>query len=413
MTSDRAALTIQAVRPMRELIFHVGPHKTGSTALQKYLYDNRHEISESGTYVPRIISPDNSLNSWYMVFVGACSTRRLATYHNAIRGSHDEAACADMQRRFAGALRSELQRASELGMERVILSTEEVAFFANDDWNSLYQILLQYFDNLSFYYYLRNPYERIASDLQQALKGGSVLRPEVFEQIGGQDLPRIVSMEPADDYRTRIRLYIRPYLYDRTKASEGGEGWNVISDFCGYTGIPLAGDLTRYSRVNARISAQMMSVVNDINQRIPAIQPNKVYNPIRHHIHNAIEAYRWTEFDTPFRFTSKDLRLLAPSQEEAKSKLISYCTQQDWITLIYDQIYEQKPDPLEDDRSSLEVSYELPQSYYVNALCHFWAYLRSIQLKIDSASRLVSGNAYTTSQEDTQVGPSLEAASPV
>lgn len=366
---------------MQELIFHVGPHKTGSTALQRYMYANRQAIIDSGTYLPSPIGPGHSINSWYLVFVGTRSARRLATYHNAIRGRHDATACEELKPRFTEALIAEFHRAAQLGVERVVLSSEEVSFLDRDDWNSFYDWLKQYFKVISLIYYLRNPYDRMISDLQQALKGGTVLSSQILPGIGGQDLSRIASMEPDPHHRQGIRLNIRPYLYEHAKTAAGGTGWNVVIDFCHHSGIPMLEDPVRYSRVNPRMSAQVMSVVNDINKRMPAMLPNNTFNPLRYHMHNAIEAYRWTELDTDFLFTVKDLEFLTPTQDQARADLLAYCLRQEWLHLDYDSVYERAPEAKDAKGSSLDMSHELPQSYYVNLLCHFWTFLRLSELK--------------------------------
>lgn len=366
---------------MRELLFHVGPHKTGTTALQRYLHDHRSALLAAGAYLPRPIGPDRSLNAWYLVFVGTREPRRLATYHNAIRGRHDEAACAEMKRRFTADLAEEFAGASRQGMDRVLLSSEEVSFLDRDDWNSLYAWLQGFFESISLVYYLRNPYRRLASDLQQALKGGSVLSASVLSRLRGLDHERIAAMEPYPPHRQAVRLAIRPYREGREQGDGGDAAWNVVRDFCQAHGLPVLGDLTSYARVNQGISAQMMGVVNEINRQLPPLQADGTYNPLRYHLHHAIEAYRWTEWDTPFRFTAADLAVLASRLEPLRAELLAYCSRQEWLRLDYDPSYGRHPEALEAGGSALEMVHELPQAYYVNLLCHFWAYLRLREMR--------------------------------
>ena len=79
-----------------QVIFHVGPHKTGSTAIQDFLQKNRTTLAGSGVYVPQSLtaSPGNHeipwiSRGWDLGLIGA--TEHTITLDSYVRRTIDDA----------------------------------------------------------------------------------------------------------------------------------------------------------------------------------------------------------------------------------------------------------------------------------------------------------------------------------
>lgn len=377
------------INTIPSLIFHIGPHKTGTTSLQHYLETNRDQLLAGGFAVPRIRSLDNTPNHWYLIYVACHDNERVATYHNSIRGQHGPAKCAEIREKFSKRLHDELSRICQLqpqGRYQALLSTEEVAFLRKNDWDNLYRFFLEYADRVEMIYYLRSPIDRLRSDMQQGAKGGNVLKPSLFTELPNQDLFRVGAMEPANDLRERIRLRVRPY-----RERQGQERWDVVADFLAVIGAPPPAAEEAQFGFNPSMSLEMFSVIQDINRVMPAMSPDGEYNRLRHHLHDAIEAYRWTPEDHPFSFSHQDVEQLRERQERGLEAFLRFCQQAAWIEVDENcQHVHAASDNLrvlDIPGSALEYKPELSRAYYVNLISHFWSYLRRIDIRAKNKER--------------------------
>lgn len=367
---------------LKRLILHVGPHKTGTTSLQHHLASHRATLLAQGFAVPPILSLDKTPNNWYLVYVACSDDARLATYHNSVRGQHGPADCARLRQRFSERVEQELLRIRRAGpdAQQAIFSTEEVAFLRPDDWDHLYRLLLAHSKTVEMVYYLRSPIDRLRSDFQQGVKGGSVLSPALFSTLPNQDLLRVQAMEPATELQPRIRLQVRPY-----RERQDSNNWDVIADFLSVIGAePPDGSKPPLAH-NPSISLELFSVLQDINRMMPAVGPKGDYNLFRHHLHDAIEAYRWTKEDHAFSLSHQDVEQLTERQGEGLQHFLAFCRQADWVDLHKDCESMQPASgglkPLKIPGSALEHKPELSRAYYVNLICHLWGYLRQADIK--------------------------------
>lgn len=368
---------------LKRLILHVGPHKTGTTSLQHHLATQRQALRQQGFVVPPILSLDNTPNNWYLVYVACCDNERLAKYHNSVRGGHQPADCAKLRERFTQTLDKELHSARQqepLGEQQAIFSSEEVAFLRSDDWDHLYKLFLTHAERIELVYYLRAPIDRLRSDLQQGVKGGTALTAEIFSKLPNQDLLRLRAMEPAPTLQPKIRLQVRPY-----RERQGSQPWDVIADFLDGIGAQPPSPTSRPLAFNPSISIELFSVVQDINKIMPALGPQGEYNRLRHHLHDAIENYRWTAEDHPFSLSQQDVDELWEQQATGLQQLIAFCRAAAWIDLAEGCAQMQPASNtlkiLDIPGSVLDYKPDLSRAYYVNLICHLWSYLRRVERK--------------------------------
>jgi len=127
---------------MKKIILHVGPHKTGSTYIQKYLYLNREYLFEHGWNYPEPIELNPE--------VGHYGHRRLGFDETQISYylSHSE-------------------------NKKVIFSSENLYLLGEDQLNKLFKAITNArFEEIIVVFYARNPIERAYSFIKELFKGG-------------------------------------------------------------------------------------------------------------------------------------------------------------------------------------------------------------------------------------------------
>lgn len=364
-------------------IFHVGPHKTGTTSLQHFLSDNAPALLERGVYVPTVKSLDGSPNHWYLVYIASSSDERSATYHNSVRGKHTPEQCNAFRRQYGQALRHSLEQARELekgrGQELAFtISTEEVAFLTQEENNNLYKIFLEYCDTVEIPYYYRSPIDRLRSDLQQGSKGGHIFRPALLKDLPCQDTARVKKFIPEAGLEEKVSIRIRPYM----RCLSDHKDWDVRRDFCDVLGVsPEALHFPgKDPGANESISLQMFSILQHVNRIMPTVTPNGNFNDLKRYFHDAVEAYRWTPEDTPFRLAQADIDELLKSRERMQG-FLAMGNHEKTITFhpdcrrIFESIASTAAEP-NVDGSIFEHVPAMSHTYYTNALCHFWSYLQ-------------------------------------
>ncbi len=372
-------------------IFHVGPHKTGTTSLQYFLRDNTPLLLAKGVYVPSIKPMDGTPNHWYLVYIAASSDERAATYHNSVRGKHNPEQCNSFRRQYEKAWRHSLEQARELekarGQEIIFtISTEEVAFLNQQENNTLYKIFLEYCETLEILYYYRSPIDRLRSDLQQGSKGGHVFQPTILRDLPCQDTARVKKFIPDTALQGKVSIQIRPYL----RCLSDHKDWDVRRDYCEVLSLsPEAFHFPgRDPGANESMSLQMFSILQSINRMMPTVGPNGDFNELKRYFHDAVEAYRWTPEDTPFRFSQDDIRELMNGRERMQA-FLEMGNDEKSITFHPDcqRIFESIATTTAEPNVAGSIFEHVPamsHTYYTNAMCHFWSFLQRAKSNVAS-----------------------------
>lgn len=175
---------------MKKLIFHVGPHKTGSTYIQKLLHENRDFLFEKGVAYPEE----------YYLFLG---------HHYLLNELNGKRESSEIRNKI-------LDKCGEC--ETVILSSENFISLTNNGLAKLKEVFFDY--EVRFVFYLRRPSVRLFSRWHEEIKQGGavplesyfmdhVLRPMQSREINpsfyinsviknfGDDAARLVDYETA------------------------------------------------------------------------------------------------------------------------------------------------------------------------------------------------------------------------
>ena len=372
-------------------IIHAGPHKTGTTSIQFFLSKNRQALAEQGFFVSGIKSPDGTPNHWWLIYLGTRSDERSTLYHNSKRAGKTAEVCKQLRKKYLDLFNAELDKAQspDLGIQSFVLSTEEIVFLENDEVNSFYSFLLKRCESIDVIYYYRSPIDRLRSDIQQACKGGTNVTQSSLKDIPCQDNLRLRRLEPTGTNLGKVKLYIRGYKRD-------GEhpGWDARKDLCEAIGCDVSDlkYLDKNYHDNASLSQQMYSIVRDVNNAMPTFAENGGFNQLKRYFHNASENYKWTREDKPFKLSASDIKVLAEGKERYKEGL-DYAQANDWTDLdpycwtVYERIG--KEDAAEDvTGSAFDYTPPMSHMYYINVICHFWSFLRRVELKNEQAKKM-------------------------
>ena len=186
---------------MQRILFHVGPPKTGTSLIQKFLHENRQKLRDHGIYYPEhhIDSNGISIGNKEAIYTG-----------NAFD---------------SGKLEKLITKASESGVHTLLLSSE--AFYV--DLEAIHDACPQ----AQFILYRRQPLQNMESYYNQAVKRNR--RTEKFS-INSIDYARFRRLEKYIEHCGTEPLIIRFY---QPQCFKGG---SLLSDFLQSLEIPLSPD---------------------------------------------------------------------------------------------------------------------------------------------------------------------------
>lgn len=230
-----------------ELILHVGEHKTGTTALQNFLYSNRESLLNQ-----KILYPTFSMNH------GVTNHNWLVEYLLKDSGKHMDDTVSD---RF-DFYRELCRKVKRYDCKKVIISGESLGRITSGFQLRLYGLVKKF--NYKIVLYHRSPLGFIESLYNESIKNG--LLHSVSEHIDTQ-MVQIREGHVAERLRVLMQVYghdrliVRPYMPTLLKNGD------IISDFAMISGINLEA-LDRnieISHQNKRIPNQYVSLCRQIN----------------------------------------------------------------------------------------------------------------------------------------------------
>ncbi|MGB0177544.1 MAG: hypothetical protein ACPF9D_10285, partial [Owenweeksia sp.] len=186
---------------MQRILIHVGPPKTGTSVIQKFLHENRSALMDKGIYYPEHFVDSN----------GVSTGNKEAIYSENV---------FDPEK-----LKRLIAKAKGKGAHTLLLSSE--AFYV--DLEDIYDAC----PRARFILYLRQPLQNMESYYNQAVKRNR--KTEKFS-VQNIDYARFKRLERYIEYCGNSSLLVRYY---QPRCFKGG---SLISDFLQNLDIPLSGD---------------------------------------------------------------------------------------------------------------------------------------------------------------------------
>lgn len=243
----------------RTAVLHIGPHKTGTTAVQRMLAEARQTLLAQGWAMPDGHENHSFLLS--LLFWDADSLPRI--------GRLFWRDTADRLDAFRAARMSEFEQIAATA-QNLVLSAEEVSRFRPDESRRLIAFLQQHFDDVRVIAYARDPEDWLDSAAQQHVKLTGLSLDTVFARPDLPDHARIIGM--FDDLIGRENVDLRPYRQ--------GEGFDIRADFVDAAGLPEDILSVGKERQNTSISMRSAVAIAFANEVFPAFV-NHARNPLR------------------------------------------------------------------------------------------------------------------------------------
>ena len=184
-----------------KVVVHVGPGKTGSSAIQQWLNQHNSELLQNGYYYPAHKVDENGVSSGNALSVFEYDSKGKLSFSEA-------------------KARSVLDKAAELGCHTLVLSSE--AFIAR------YEPILNFFSSGKYIFYVRNPLECAESLYNQSVKRHYNTEAISVPRVGFDRLLRLYhSVSEKSDCELDVRLYGKTFF----------KGGDVVSDFLHALGL--------------------------------------------------------------------------------------------------------------------------------------------------------------------------------
>lgn len=193
----------------KKIVIHIGPPKTGTSALQFCFHRNTDYLSRNGVWYPQHPVGPNRVSSGNRDFILSPLPDPLdgpPTLNWSVDNKKIKKLCADFEKSKYTTL---------------LLSSE---FF----WRQAMD-LYKYFPNARYIAYLRNPIDLLESNYNQGVKRAgstspfSVRRPAIFRQLS--------VLSEIFEHKNKIRLELRPY------GAEFFVGGSIEADFYSLLGL--------------------------------------------------------------------------------------------------------------------------------------------------------------------------------
>jgi hypothetical protein len=206
-----------------DLYLHIGPDKTGTTTIQKFLEVNREALAEKGYLVPK--SP--GLQRHFKLYLYGFDNPKMVkepAWRN--RSETPEA--------FREAFGADLAReVKESNAKTALLSDEGLFRLGPKEVARVHKLLSGLFDQIYVILYLRRQDEHVLSRYQQIIKTGSTTMT-LFEYMRGRH-PYYYYSQVLKRWADRFeKPNVRPRLFDKA----GFVGGDLLSDYLHAVGLP-------------------------------------------------------------------------------------------------------------------------------------------------------------------------------
>lgn len=216
-----------------KLILHIGIEKTATTTIQNYLYDNRNNFVENGTYIIRSLGQGNNRD----LVSCAMNNEHFDDYHlnKDIASSEDKIAhdISTLKR-----LEYELDKMPS-NINKVVISSEQFHSRLTNDEEvfKLKSILNSYFSDIKVIVYLRPQVEVLVSLYSTIIKSGGKINFNDFIEENPKNLVEYY------DYKGLLEKWgkvfgdsnLIPKIFNKKNLKDN----NIVNDFCATSGISL------------------------------------------------------------------------------------------------------------------------------------------------------------------------------
>lgn len=261
---------------MKQLILHIGMHKTGTTSIQRSLDG----LAESRVKYLALGSANHSAP------MGLAFSDREPRGRRA-RPERSPQDTLALKQRIREQLEAEL---SSKKFDKFVISGEGMVFLSIHALRDLRALLMKHVDDVRVFAYVRDPVGFSGSALQQRIKGGYA-GYELTRANYEQKFAPFISVFGRDHFS--VKEFSRPALRDGS----------VVSDFCHLWGIPH--DPRREVRSNESLAEPTVKLLHLFNRSGVASLENRLQKQARMLMVEAMGKHFKGKFDLPMWFRAE------------------------------------------------------------------------------------------------------------
>lgn len=224
-----------------KLLLHAGMPKTGSSALQTLLHENRGYLNQQRVLYPQgAINPKN-----HVILPAACAPKNAVPRYIQYRCDNEG---LDINSEFEAWVDGIKSAKAENEYSFAVMSSELIFGGSESSLARISEVLYKLFDEIELVLYIRRPSAYYLSSLQQKLKASHALK---------QPKP-VVYRKQIDSLRRHISDTVNIHVYDEAVRSYGGIGEHFYRQYVDSGGTVPTND----NNVNTSISGEAMSILH-------------------------------------------------------------------------------------------------------------------------------------------------------
>ena len=289
------------------LRLHIGTCKTGTTSIQKFLSDNKKELSKQGILYPDSMrAQDNIYHNFFYLY--GCDpnelSRELVWYENVNSDRPSKLLSIELDK-----LNKELKSSNAI---KCIISNEQLSsnLQTKQQIEKIKEITDNLFDDVEIILYIRRPIEYFISNVSTQILGGYI-SPK------GKPLSNKTIIEVWSKTYGIEKIKVR--IFDKSEFFQN----DFIKDFCTLTDIEINDNFVYPGLQNDSLNLIQLKYLNYFNEKIPKLKKNDKgnyrKNPLRRNLISFIRN----------NFPSKSKYL--PSEVEFKEYEEYFDNDNDWI----------------------------------------------------------------------------------
>lgn len=245
------------IKKYRQIILHVGLHKTGTTSIQNNAHNLRDMLLEHDIYYPSFVYNNIvKVNHSGPITALVCeSPDRYGEQWRTGLGNDIDSLKRDYRAYFKGILENPKA-------ETLVLSGETTSAFEIGHLQDLHKALTPHTEKLRVLAYIRDPLNSVASTLQQRIRGGS-------DQDRSQHIQKIAGVTRRR-YKRLVEVFpdsLEVVNFHEEVTHEAG----LVGSFLIHCGLPPeVANTLQFSTANPRVAMEAYKIMAAINHRYPS-----------------------------------------------------------------------------------------------------------------------------------------------
>ncbi|WP_256759523.1 hypothetical protein [Cohnella sp. WQ 127256] len=283
-------------KTIKEVIFHVGLHKTGTSSIQESLYleKNNQLLESKGILYPRSIAANHSV-TFYSLF-----SEYPERYHMNIKRGLSEAEIGSANREYVRDLLDELRKRKG---DKLVISGEDISKLSTNGLIKLREFIHSVSSrklNIRVVVYVRHPVKWAISAYQERIKNGET----------GKTAWGVIDKELNGLFQKRIQKFVDVFgpectsVYSFEQALDHPQG--IVGHFLSNLGIK--GDTLerlRLIRSNESLSLIAADLISYLNDQVPLTVDGRLNPEHREQDFELLHKVRGPAFDVPTEYKER------------------------------------------------------------------------------------------------------------